>query len=882
MKRILTLIIAISLVMSSFCISPVSASGDSYSDKAIEVVATLGLMNNTLVLDPDAQMTRGDLVDTVLNLCDTKTDSASSVFTDLEDTHVHYNAIMTAYNMGLVAGFGDGTVRPDDVATVSQAMKLIYYALGYKEFLAQTNSPAMAVERAGVGSFGDTNSSAPLTAKKLASLMVEAGESYPLEVQKIGNDGDISFQYYNAKETVLERYYDISRVEGVVTSAGGMNLEIENNYNADWIVIAGNVLRKEHVSAEPFFGQRVVAYYRQYKDLIDKRLVCLYSYNNNVTEINSEIYDGYTDGKLYYEVGDMKYDDIEVDFSSVDMFVNNVMVQNANESYFDIDSGKITLIDNNMDRVIDVIVVVEYETYVVNAVNVSLNTIIGKYNEQALLLDDYANVSIVSETGEVIYIEELSQNDVLSVVKAGDKSSISIVYAITELRGTIEEAREDNGRLYLTISGKEYRVTDDCKNIEETLLTPGRKGIFPLNASGEISTFISIGDIAHFGYVIQTKQTRGLKSVVMSKILDEDGSVNVYYYDKNVKIDGSVYNAVEAVSRLNGVLVSFTTDDEGLIKTVDTPFETVVTGEGNTKVITYEGLGEEESHLNSLQMFYDGYDTDTLVRYKSSSGILGGKVALDTSAPIFVIPTGEAATDNDYKAYTIENYLRGDSDYQLVAYKMSDRSLIADATLVYTEVTGSNETPLEDTQPIFVEKATRVLDKYGDPVTRITGYYRTEKRVFYLTDELAKEVTHQVRGGDIIKLTYNSENYIKGIQVIYSYADRELKVANPTQEDITAVFRIMNANVYRKEDTVIISTTQNLVPGTDYEGEELSFEEVRNVSKYRMHIYDEKTETISAATAADIIAFKDTGSICSEIVVYDRYGDPFDMYIFKY
>ena len=119
------------------------------------------------------------------------------------------------------------------------------------------------------------------------------------------------------------------------------------------------------------------------------------------------------------------------------------------------------------------------------------------------------------------------------------------------------------------------------------------------------------------------------------------------------------------------------------------------------------------------------------------------------------------------------------------------------------------------------------------------------------------------------------------MEVIYSYAERALRVANPTNEDVTAIFRIMKANVYRKEDTIIISTTQNLVPGTDYEGVDLQYEEVRNVAKYRMHIYDERTETISTATAADIVAFKDTGSLCSEIVIYDRYGDPFDMYLFK-
>jgi len=883
MKRFLALIITLSLCLSSFCISPVSAANESYSDNAIEVAAALGLMDKALTLDPDAEMTRGDVIEIVLRLCDAKLSGGTGVFTDLDETHVHYNAIMTAYNMGFVSGFGDGTVRPDEAALVSHAMKLIYYAIGYKEFIEQTGSIAMAVSRAEVGTVGDASSAAVLTVRKLAELVIEAAEGYPLEVQRLSHgDGGASYEYHNANETTLERYYNISRVEGIVTSAGGMNLEPGTSYDAQQIVIDGTVMKKDRVSADAFFGQRVVAYYQDNGGIAGKTLVCIYPYDNKVIEINSEDFGGYEDGKVSYKVGDREYDDVNVSFSSVDMFVNNVNVANPNESYFNINSGKITLINNDMDGDIDVIIIVEYETYVVDSVNVTLNTIIGKYNSQALLLDDYDDVSIVDENGEVVFIEELSGNDVLSVVKAADMSRISIVYATTELRGTIEETEEVDGRLFVTIEGKSYRVTDDCKTYEGTLLTPGRKGIFPLNASGEVATFNSIGDIARFGYVIQTKQTTGLNGTIMSKILDENGDVNIYNYGTNVKLDGEVCNSIKALNRMNGVLVSYTASEDGIIKTIDTPFRTVVTGEGDSKQVSYEGLGGEESHLNSLQMYYDGYETDVQLRYKSSSGILGGKVALDTSAPIFVIPRGNSGSDEDYKAYPISQYLRGDKDYQIEAYKMTDRSLKADVVLTYEIITGSNQEVALDTQPVFIESTSKVIDDNGDTVTKVTGYEQGDKKVFYLTDELAAEIDHTLRGGDIVKMTCNSENYIKGIEILYSYADRAMVGTNPSDDNITHEFRIMNANVYRKEEALIITTTQDLVPGENYEGVELEYEEVRNASKYfTMLKYDEKTEQISKASEADLVAFEDTGSICSEVFIYDRYGDPFCIFIFN-
>lgn len=250
MKKLLLLLLTFSLVLSSFALSPVAAADDDNSDKAIEVAVALGLMNGAFAADPGAEMTRGDLIEVVLRLCGVTSAGGAPVFTDLDETHVHYNSIMTAYNMGIVSGFGDGTVRPDDPAQVSHAMKLIYYALGYKEFIEETNNPAMAVSRAKVGKNGDINSTAILTAGKLATLMVEAGESYPLDVQAITRaDGGASYEYYNADQTALERYYKISKIEGIVTCAGGMNLESGTRYDSDRIVIDGMVLKKDRVNA---------------------------------------------------------------------------------------------------------------------------------------------------------------------------------------------------------------------------------------------------------------------------------------------------------------------------------------------------------------------------------------------------------------------------------------------------------------------------------------------------------------------------------------------------------------------------------------------------------------------------------------------------------
>ena len=56
----------------------------------------------------------------------------SSDFTDVDASHWAKNYIQTAYNLGIIAGMGDGTFAPDAPVTYEQALKMVVCTDVYK------------------------------------------------------------------------------------------------------------------------------------------------------------------------------------------------------------------------------------------------------------------------------------------------------------------------------------------------------------------------------------------------------------------------------------------------------------------------------------------------------------------------------------------------------------------------------------------------------------------------------------------------------------------------------------------------------------------------------------------------------------------------------
>ena len=108
-----------------------SAQGD-WSAPFVKLAEDLGLSVYTARLNVQQPATRGEVVETVLEVLGIPTDgSGDNPFSDLSADHAHAAALLTAWRLGIITGDTDaegnplGTVRPDDLINRAEAAKII-------------------------------------------------------------------------------------------------------------------------------------------------------------------------------------------------------------------------------------------------------------------------------------------------------------------------------------------------------------------------------------------------------------------------------------------------------------------------------------------------------------------------------------------------------------------------------------------------------------------------------------------------------------------------------------------------------------------------------------------------------------------------------------
>ena len=142
MKKIVSLVLAISMVLSMF-VSAFAATA-SFEDVAntkyagsVEALVELGVINGLPdgTYGPEKKVTRAELAKMLvvcLGLGDSvEALSGRTIFTDVAENHWGSGYINAAVQTKVIAGYPDGTFKPEKEVTYAEAYTMIIRALGY-------------------------------------------------------------------------------------------------------------------------------------------------------------------------------------------------------------------------------------------------------------------------------------------------------------------------------------------------------------------------------------------------------------------------------------------------------------------------------------------------------------------------------------------------------------------------------------------------------------------------------------------------------------------------------------------------------------------------------------------------------------------------------
>lgn len=672
MKKLTALLLALCLALPAAVNAAPSYSdtaGSSY-EKYVSFATALGFMEGYPdgTFHPDESMTRAEFAALAVRLrgMDGGGAEVQTPFPDVSAGHWASSVIASAVGSGILKGYPDGYFYPEENITVGEAICVMIGMLGYTYFaesqggypqgyLAQASS--LGIWRA------SANADSIMTRGMIAEMIYRASEVDILRQVSYGQNAELEKK---RGVTYLTEYHDIYKERGIVTADQYTKINGDTTLQADEVEIDGVVYEAGSSGAQAYLGQGVEFYYQK-DDTADRNtLMFVTPRSNRIIEVKStDLAQDTTNSRLsYYEGGRRQHETIE---NNADVIYNlgyeGKAINLEAQMLLDL-HGTITGIDNDNDGGIDVLILTDWDTVVVEGVSTSERRISLKFGEAPIDLDDTGIRYSIRKGGQEITLADIMAKDVLSVAASrnfsdtgANRRSIQMVVCTDIISGSVTAVSEETVTIGTADGqGTEYRVSDRFISENGTEITNDFKGAFYLDTLGEIAYYEQGGSSGkRFGYILEAASEGGISTDYSAKMLTQSGEVSIVPFASRLNVDGTGRTAAEAYEILAAntelagkvrAMVRYSLNSDGKINFLDTkaPNSDHDIDELTESKITFSSGMRYQSQAHMLVSYQDPQ------RY-----IIGDDCV------VFVIPE-VVSTDDEYKIYG-SNYFINEQYY---------------------------------------------------------------------------------------------------------------------------------------------------------------------------------------------------------------------------
>lgn len=777
-KRIIALILAVATVLGCTAFAWEEASPKTEADFAKELLYELDIID-VVTKDgyaPEQVLTRAQLADAILGLNGYR-DSASygSCFADVNEATDHADAIATLLSNGIIAQAVN--YNPEANAKFEQAVKMIVYSLGFgtvTEAQGGWLQPIMEAARSsGVTKGVNVIQGTDLTADMLASLLFNSLDSEMLKRKSLNEFETIK------GETLLLKKHGIKKVKGIVT-ANAITSLTSAQPAAERVSIDWHEYRDADQKLSGYLGMEAVAYYTE----DDEEIVFGYPTDRNYVKTISA--DDILPNASGFDYENICYREVKESgvtrstkakvAADADVIYNGKAYPEYEVNDFKISTGRLVLIDNDNDKIAEVVMIEESVNYVVESVNIADVTIYDMYGA-TLDLEDVEFLEITDMYGSRVDISGLAKWNVISVVMSNDGEYAKIAVYNDPVVGEVEAYWTEDDETYATIDGDTFKVSQSyldavaSGNTNAKKLVVGQNGTFYLDGEEKIAAVnLDVDSSWQYAFLIKAQMTDdwGVRYRLM---MDESG---FKWYDgaESVRIDEVKKEDEERKTAL---------DDDNVIeanrKTVPQMVKVQMNGNGQIKKIDTiaQGAKENEDNLTRAITTYDTFadgSTDTSRMHEIWS-IRTGRFGIGSSVGVYVHPsaafivwgpkTGDIYDESNYRIH--KGNFSNNAHLSYNAYDV-DWAGIAGAAMIYHDGHDTSSGGVSGTL-LFVHSISSVLNDDDEIIREVRGLDYTGAEV---TLPMEIDLVTDVDKGDVIRYNTNIKNEIDEINTVFDYS----------------------------------------------------------------------------------------------------------------
>jgi len=808
LKNILIVLIA-SFMLTAAPVYAVTLTDVNENEEYFDAINTLtviglikGYEDNTF--RPWSTITRAEFTTIAvraLGVDDIKSDNVDNVFNDIKDHYAKYN-IKTAYDLGIINGFEDGSFRPDDTVTYEQALKMMVCTLGY----------GYNAEIAGGYPNGYITLANQLSLSKDINIQYNEPAPRGAIAQLMYNSLNINIQenYYGqynvTNDTILNSRLNIKKMRIYITG-------VENEYiDSDYDDLQKGEMSATNMSdsttmrmtfgkafenadeVKKYLGQILTVYCRIDEDddnvLPELISVDTVSDKNTVTEIISKDIESYKNNSLTYKM-DSKGRNHSIKIHPTDLTliyngktiqkdstINGLSIQEQLNEWLDPESeefinGEIRIIDSGNTSEADVLFITNYEVmfaassisssdYKLSDKLVSGNNIILDPND-----DDYSVT--VTRNGSPSDITSIRTNDVVLIAKSLDEEVYILDVTAKPVTDSISEISEDE----IYINGKLYYMTDMCIDYLDSTknIKVGTQGTFYIDKYNNIiAASITKGASSNYAYllnIIEDSETGDITASIfvpsistknVQRILLKD---KVYLNDATVSAD-SIEDKLADTADLSRDdiamkdMIYTNKNNQPSANNVAQPVKISVSKNQITNIITLNN-GKRDDDDDGNNAMGKNEDEDILKKYLplskykySSSNNFNDEFYINSSTKILYVP-GNRSSKSDYAIYTPSSIFKTSESYWVEPYDVNDKG-VASLVLMYGNSTLAEIT--KDTVMSVLSKNPTLTQVNDENVNKLTMYSSTSTLVTKNTED--DEAFANLKPGDVFQFGYTN------------------------------------------------------------------------------------------------------------------------------
>ena len=728
----------------------VQAAGES-DTRRFEILTGIGILNNYTqeTFDGDAFVSSGTFVNAVLNLIQ-DVETFSNIPTD--------RTVELAESLHILDGIDD--FQRQRTITTGQALDIMVRSLGYKIFIESGKSPVAAASEIGISAAGGFASS-PLTYDVMVDILYDSLEVHPLVFDGTSYAEDTGI-------TVLEKFKEIRRIEGIVTQNSYTDLTTAPPLFGSHLIIGGVNCITDNGESDDLLGMYAEAYIKETD--FGEKLVFARPWKNETFTLDRDrvvsVDDNYK--VLSYEEKD-KVEKLKIS-PTVKVIYNGIAYGQYVKSDFIADNGQIMLIDNNRDGVYDVVKITAYRTMVVKSFSSFDGVIANKYtydkNNISVKLDlnDDDVENIIVKDGKVTTADSIKSGDVIliSEPKSEDTRKTFIYVSSSVVEGYFTGITDDN---IITVDDEEYALSDTYVMASAdpvyTATSIGNYYKFYLDAFGRIAYIEEKSDdVIKYGYMVRMYHEE-ISDRYCVKMFSTDGEWYEYKLAKRVGYDKSRKSDFEVFSNL--------TDSNGKLR--------------QAQVIRYKLNKNDEIRELDIAQTADGYDKNIFTkktvtekyRYENMS-FLQQEIFLNKDTVVMIVP--EDISDQNGYAAKDQSWIARDSEVTCTVYDLDEWNTTP--LVVIVDNSSNKEKTLKNNDLCVVESVKPYIDSDEELCHKIVMHQPFYGKISLLSKET--DTLSNVNPGDIIQVATDINSRVTAAQVLYSASEGEKKVWKASSE----------------------------------------------------------------------------------------------------